>query len=293
MEPTANHKHHNQCGCAEIAEVSQFGKLENLLRGKKLTPIRLEMFRDAVEVERQLQKSFDQFTAQVIGFLLMHDNNSGVVDANDIEPALANMIAVQMNRVEAIITENIERAIALGQDEAEEQLKIVLGTGYVLLLSQRELLARTGLNDFLLSGAIRIPMSEQLAKVGSDLDFNIRSLVRVRSAMGEGIGDYKRTLQAIITGRETFSGQLTRRGSAYAKTAIIADTEANGAFHKGLRDYAEATDKLLGYEWVLSPRHPRKDVCDLLAGFHPVGDPVLAAFPAHLNCLCMLIPRYQ
>ena len=41
-------------------------------------------------------------------------------------------------------------------------------------------------------------------------------------------------------------------------------------------------------EWLLSPNHPRIDVCDGLQGIYAIGQEPL--YPAHPNCLCVLVP---
>ena len=73
------------------------------------------------------------------------------------------------------------------------------------------------------------------------------------------------------------------------------------AFGEGTIAAARVAPSYLGMKWVLSKSHPVPDICDTLAtqnfglglgpGVYPPGDE--PPYPAHPNCLCVLVPIHE
>jgi len=82
----------------------------------------------------------------------------------------------------------------------------------------------------------------------------------------------------------------------------LARTEMTAAFGEGAIAAARVAPSYLGMKWVLSKSHPVPDICDTLAtthnfrlglgpGVYPPGDE--PPYPAHPNCLCVLVPIHE
>jgi hypothetical protein len=79
----------------------------------------------------------------------------------------------------------------------------------------------------------------------------------------------------------------------------LVRTETTAAFGEGTILAARATPSYIGMRWVLSASHPKEDVCDGIAAhdeglgkgvYSPGNEP---KFPAHPNCLCILVPVHE
>jgi hypothetical protein len=66
------------------------------------------------------------------------------------------------------------------------------------------------------------------------------------------------------------------------------------------RQIEDDSDLVIGFQWLLSPAHPRPDICDyhaevdaygMGAGIYPKGEG--PRVPAHPNCLCSKVPVYD
>ena len=81
----------------------------------------------------------------------------------------------------------------------------------------------------------------------------------------------------------------------------IARSELARAYDMSFqRQMEEDDDIVLGFKWLLSPAHPRPDICDyhaevdaygMGAGVYPKGEG--PRVPAHPNCLCSKVPVYD
>lgn len=76
---------------------------------------------------------------------------------------------------------------------------------------------------------------------------------------------------------------------------VVARNEAVEAFRDASLDAMAQQPWVHGVRWTLSPRHPRPDICDVLAnqdlyGLGPGGYPLESVPERHPNCLCGLVP---
>lgn len=91
--------------------------------------------------------------------------------------------------------------------------------------------------------------------------------------------------------------QLTDTGTgALANALRVARTELNRAHGEAYMDGAGRSAAVVGFRFLLSPRHPRPDICDLLArqNLHGLGPGVYpdrksCPWPAHPNTLSFVV----
>lgn len=78
------------------------------------------------------------------------------------------------------------------------------------------------------------------------------------------------------------------------RARVIARTEGQRAFAQSYIERAQRNRGVVAFRWVLSPSHPRPDICDVHASFdggygpgtYPKDSPPV--LPAHPNCICSL-----
>lgn len=87
---------------------------------------------------------------------------------------------------------------------------------------------------------------------------------------------------------------------ALASTLRVMRTEVNRAHGEAYMDGAARADGVVGFRFLLSPRHPRPDVCDLLArqNLHGLGagvypDRKSTPWPAHPNTLSFVVAVFE
>lgn len=109
---------------------------------------------------------------------------------------------------------------------------------------------------------------------------------------------YKKLIKRMSVGadedvlKKAFGNLLKRKIEYYNER--IARTELARAYSLGFRRQVEEDEFITAYKWILSPRHPVPDICDVFAnmnngkgkGIYTKNDVVTV--PAHPNCLCML-----
>lgn len=88
-------------------------------------------------------------------------------------------------------------------------------------------------------------------------------------------------------------------GAAYAKALRVFRTEINRAHGEAYQRSAAQHPDVIGMQFVLSPNHPRRDICDTLAeqnpyglgaGVYPIGK---APWPAHPNTMSFLVAVFR
>lgn len=122
-------------------------------------------------------------------------------------------------------------------------------------------------------------------------------------ARGEIIpGDVARKIDAARADRVAGglgAALLRDEDSAYSNALRVFRTEINRAHGEAFRAAMEASPEVIGERFVLSPAHPRPDICDLHAsanlhglgpGVYPVGR---SPWPAHPNTLSYLEPVFR
>ena len=79
----------------------------------------------------------------------------------------------------------------------------------------------------------------------------------------------------------------------------VVRTEMATAHHRGIIKATEEDPDVIGYQWRLSPTHPRPDICDFYAdvdfglgrGVYPKDK--VPRGKAHPQCMCMIVPRVR
>ena len=88
-------------------------------------------------------------------------------------------------------------------------------------------------------------------------------------------------------------------GNAYSNALRVFRTELNRAHGEAYQLSASASSDVIGMKFVLSPNHPRRDICDYYAqanlyglgpGVYPVGQ---APWPAHPNTMSYLVAVFK
>lgn len=132
--------------------------------------------------------------------------------------------------------------------------------------------------------------------------------IGARQSIEEVLGDVERltdpTLRAaarrlIEIGRSGTAEQVDRqirhfvRDRALYQERVVARSETARVFADAFERSTEGDAWVVGYRWMLSPSHPRPDICDVFAGqdvdgLGPGGYAKgrVPRSPAHPNCLC-------
>lgn len=88
-------------------------------------------------------------------------------------------------------------------------------------------------------------------------------------------------------------------GAAYAKALRVFRTEINRAHGEAYQRSTAQHPDVIGMQFMLSPNHPRRDICDTLAeqnlhglgaGVYPLGQ---APWPAHPNTMSFLVAVFR
>lgn len=107
---------------------------------------------------------------------------------------------------------------------------------------------------------------------------------------------------ASTTGRLVQAAELLRddRTGPLAATLRVMRTEINRAHGEAYMAGAEQAPGFVGFRFLLSPRHPKPDICDLLASqnLHGLGKGVYPSrqatpWPAHPNTLSFLVAVFE
>ena len=100
--------------------------------------------------------------------------------------------------------------------------------------------------------------------------------------------------QVEAAGRTIADSLLTGPGNAYANARRVFRTEMNRAHGEAYQAGAARHPAVIGMRFVLSPNHPKADICDVYAraddyglgpGVYPIGK---APWPAHPNTMSYL-----
>jgi hypothetical protein len=109
------------------------------------------------------------------------------------------------------------------------------------------------------------------------------------TAQAQGAADVVNVVRAADVLRDQAAGPL-------ANTLRVMRTEINRAHGEAYMAGAEATPGVVGFRFLLSPRHPKPDICDLLArqNLHGLGAGVYPTrqatpWPAHPNTLSFVV----
>ena len=175
--------------------------------------------------------------------------------------------AVKQNKIVSDVTKSIEKAVAAGNKEK----------------------AITGIEQLIKS--FKSSDAQQAQKDLKKLKARINQLKE-----GQLKKSYEKVASAVEKGKkEAIEKAVDKAVNQQAKyiTERISRTEIARAYDMSVSRAIDDEPDAIGYIWVLSPQHPRPDICDFYAevdaygmgpGVYPAN--AGASIPAHPNCLC-------
>src|SRR3989304_8893376 len=106
---------------------------------------------------------------------------------------------------------------------------------------------------------------------------------------------------AAANGISKAAGQalMTGEGNAYTQALRVFRTEINRAHNTAYETAAFEDDQVVGTRFLLSPNHPRPDICDMHANgnLHGLGKGVYpqgkTPYPAHPNTLSFIVAVFS
>ncbi len=229
--------------------------------------------------------------------------------------------------------QEMERALRIEADKftAEYQQRmrgyiteaVSAGTGYSKIITS-ELLKKAGLGAVsrLFAGvntqAVEacwartkkgLYLSDRIWNQGEKFNSVMRDIIQESVAVGQDATKTARMLEQYVRhGKQTLTKdypEMMKRmagrvpGDISYEALRLARTESTAAFGEGTIAAAQVTPSYIGMKWVLSGSHPIPDICDDLAVHDEgLGKGVYAPgneppYPAHPNCLCILVPVYE
>lgn len=125
---------------------------------------------------------------------------------------------------------------------------------------------------------------------------NVRARASVDQLLAEGIrrGDSavqiaNRLEQWLIPGRAQLRTRTPYGRDGSFDAMRLGRTEITAAHGRAMIASAKANPYVETIDWVLSPSHPKIDICDDLAVGSPYPLDNVPSYPAHPHCLCVLI----
>lgn len=152
-------------------------------------------------------------------------------------------------------------------------------------------------------------LSDRIWRQGDNFNNTIRDIIQEAVAAGQDVVTTARMLEQYVQqGKQSLAAQypnMMKRmagrvpGDLSYEALRLARTEMTAAFGEGSISAAQVSPSYLGMKWVLSGSHPIYDICDEHAAHDEgLGKGVYAPgneppYPAHPNCLCILIPVHE
>jgi hypothetical protein len=152
-------------------------------------------------------------------------------------------------------------------------------------------------------------LSDRIWRQGENFNSTIRNIIQEAVAAGQDAVTTARMLEQYVRqGKTTLAinyPEMIKRmagrvpGDISYEALRLARTEMTAAIGEGTISAAQVSPSYLGMKWVLSGSHPMTDICDELANHDEgLGKGVYAPgneppYPAHPNCLCILIPVHE
>ncbi len=152
-------------------------------------------------------------------------------------------------------------------------------------------------------------LSDRIWQQGENYRNTMRNIIQEAVATGQDAVTTARLLERYVkdgvgTLARDYPEMMKRMrgrvpGDVSYEALRLARTEMTAAFGEGTIAAAQASPSYIGMKWVLSKSHPMADICDDLAsydvglgkGVYPPGDE--PHLPAHVNCLCTLVPVHE
>jgi hypothetical protein len=147
------------------------------------------------------------------------------------------------------------------------------------------------------------PMHKFVDKRGYTLSRNVWSngveaRMRVDALLEEGIPAgtsavaLSNQLQAFLLGEHQNWFTSKPYGTSANYPALrLARTEITAAHGRITLAAAKANPFVTFIRWLLSPRHPKRDICDVHAANSPFLLDQVPEYPPHPNCICTLVPE--
>jgi mRNA-degrading endonuclease HigB of HigAB toxin-antitoxin module len=155
-----------------------------------------------------------------------------------------------------------------------------------------------------------LKLSDRIWQTGENARNTIRDIIQESVAIGQDAVKTARMLERYVQGGAStlaaeYPNMMKRMGNRIPKDISyealrLARTETTAAFGEGTIAAARVTPSYKGMKWVLSKSHPLQDICNTLAeadgwglgaGVYPPGEEPI--YPAHPNCLCVLVPVHE
>jgi hypothetical protein len=215
---------------------------------------------------------------------------------------------------DALLQENIGQAAQLGVRPFTAQGVLAVGGSQAVIDSSAAMRINQAAVDFVMNGrqADGLSLSERVWRLNQGakevLQRAIASAVirgnsaarAARELLMKGQPVPAETQQLVAAGQAPRVAQLadlltTGDGGEVWKAERVFRTEINRAHGEAFMASASKTPGFAGFRFLLSPQHPRPDICDLLAkqNLHGLGEGVyptreLTPWPAHPNTLSFL-----
>lgn len=152
-------------------------------------------------------------------------------------------------------------------------------------------------------------LSDRIWEKSDKFRTTMRGLIQEAVATGQDAVKTARMLQQYVRqGAQTlakdYPNMMKRMkgrvpGDICYEALRLARTETTAAFGEGTIAAARVSPSYQGMKWILSKSHPLVDICDTLAEHDEgLGRGVYSSnneplYPAHPNCLCILVPVYE
>lgn len=154
-------------------------------------------------------------------------------------------------------------------------------------------------------------LSDRIWEQGEKYRNTMRDIIQESVTLGQDAVKTARMLQqyvrqGVMTLARDYPEMMKRMkgripGNISYEALRLARTEMTAAFGEGTIAAARMSPSYLGMKWVLSHSHPVTDICDTLAVrndglglgpgvYSPGNEP---PYPAHPNCLCVLVPIHE
>lgn len=153
-------------------------------------------------------------------------------------------------------------------------------------------------------------LSDRIWQQGEQVRDAMKEIIQTGVALGMDAKDIAWALEQYVrsdaaTLARQYPNMMKRMGKRIPKNLTyealrLARTEMTAAFGEGTIAAARVSPSYRGMKWVLSKAHPLPDICDTLAsvndyglgeGVYPPGNEPM--YPAHPNCLCVLVPVHE
>ena len=152
-------------------------------------------------------------------------------------------------------------------------------------------------------------LSDRIWEKSEKFKATMRDLIQEAVAIGQDSVKTARMLQQYVRqGAQTLARDYPKMmermkgripGDICYEALRLARTETTAAFGEGTIAAARISPSYKGMRWILSKSHPLVDICDTLAAhdeglgegvYSPGNEP---PYPAHPNCLCILVPVHE